>query len=789
MTTGDLENPDRQSRSTKATLSWEYALGRASGMIQEEVGRRHLIEPINLQANSAEATKFVRCSGTFSIGCGRWRKLTSAPIIGLSEIGSWREFAKFLTMQKDRSGLSFTDLERLTRHASGDRRPLTRSTLSAVLQGKRAPQKPVLESFLDALNSPSAEHTKILETWQRLTEESRKWQAGLTRVVEVSPYELGVNAAVRPLPGYVPRAFDPDLRQLIKEGTRQGCFIVLIGGSSTGKTRSLYEAVRAQAGQWWLAQPADTRDIYRLLDEPDRPAIVWLDELARFFDQTPALTKPQVAKLLRDGHIVVGTLWSEDYMAYMHSRAGRAAERELLVFAEKIDVPRHFRGEEQRSARRLAATDSSIRAALEAADDGLTQVLAAGPELVRRWEHAPPYARAAITAAADARRLGILSPLSPELLLDAMVDYLSRADRATSRRRWLEEVESYAVRPVNETSLAALPRDAGERLRTPAGYRAADFLAHQLRAQRRMQCPPASLWTALIDRIEGKDEIRRLADGAAARMRYRLQERALRRLAALGDGDACVELAFLLIRRDDIDAAMSVLMDGVRGRLDAKAEKALAEVIALRGRADQLRASDPGWLADLLHDRGESLELRTKDGMGDITAADELATLLAERGELAALRERADAGHRLAAELLAELLAVLRRTDELAARAQRGDRAAATWLDRIVAGEDELPGGEVAASEAEIAKLRGDLAAGGMDAAERLTSLLFELGNEAELRAEVDAGTPHAADRLLALLMAGGGQDATTTEDVRRLRAFGMHPDGTLALTEGKDHG
>ncbi|MDI6105706.1 hypothetical protein QLQ12_44715 [Actinoplanes sp. NEAU-A12] len=657
-----------------------------------------------------------------------------------------------------------------------------------MLQGQRTPQKPVLESFLDALNAPPTERAEIMKTWERLTDESREWQAGLVRVTEVSPRELGVNATIRPLPGYVPRLFDPDLRQRIEDGTRRGCFIVLIGGSSTGKTRSLYEAVRAEAGQWWLAQPADTRDIYRLLDEPDRPAVVWLDEIARFFDQTPALTKPQVARMVRAGHIVVGTLWFEDYSARMDSRVTGAVERELLLFAEKIDVPRYFRPEEQLSARRLAATDSAIRAALDAPDDGLTQVLAAGPELMRRWEHAPPYARAAITAAADARRLGILSPLPSDLLLEAMSGYLSRPEQAASQQKWLMEVTSYAAQPINETSLAALPREAGERPGTPPGYRAADFLAQQLRAQHRAQCPPESLWTALIDRLDSRDEIRRLSDAAAARMRYRLQARALRRLMTLGDGGACIELALLLVRRDDLEAAESVLVEGVRGQRDTRTATALVEVMTLRERAEPLRTTDRTaanarrLLWDLLYDRGESLDLRTKDGRGDLTAGDDLATLLAERGELTELRERANAGHRLAADLLAEMLATLRRSTELAARAKEGDQAAATWLDQQTDAETAEPA-------AEIARLRADLAAGAASAADRLTSLLFELGDEAALRAEVDAGTPHAVDRLLALLMAGCGDDATAAEEVRRLRAFGMHCDGTPALTEGNDHG
>jgi hypothetical protein len=290
---------------------------------------------------------------------------------------------------------------------------------------------------------------------------------------------------------------------------------------------------------------------------------------------------------------------------------------------------------------------------------------------------------------------------------------------------------------------------------------------------------------ALIDHLDSKDEIRRLGDAAAARMRQPLRARALQRLIALGDGDACIELAFLLIRRDDFDAAESVLVDGARGQRDTRTATALVEVMTLRERAEPLRTNDraaQGFLWDLLYDRGESLDLRTKDSRGDLTAGDDLAALLAERGELTELRERADAGHRLAGDLLAELLATLRRPNELAARAKKGDQAAATWLE-------QLTDAEAVDSAAEIAKLRDDLAAGEANAADRLTSLLFSLGDEAELRAEVDAGTPHAVDRLLALLMVGCDDDTTATENVRRLRAFGMHCDGTLALTEGNHHG
>ncbi|MEV6600158.1 helix-turn-helix transcriptional regulator [Actinoplanes sp. NPDC051346] len=679
----------------------------------------------------------------------------------------------FLSQLRDRSGLSYSQLERMTRD---DARPLTRSTLSEVLRGNRPPQKSLVESLLAALQSPLGERARIMDTWARLTERSQEWRTNLLRFVDSSPRELGVHAGIRPatspgeLPGYVMRSFDPELRRLIEDGTRRGCFVVLVGGSSTGKTRSLYEAVRNVAGDWGLVQPSDTGDIYRLLEDSDRPSIVWLDELTRFFRSTPELTKTQLAKLRRIGHIIVGTLWFEDYTASQASRV----ERAVLEFAEMIDVPRYLDADECERARRLASTDSSISAALNSGDDGMTQVLAAGPELLRLWHHAPPYARAAIEVATDARRLGILTPLSRELLLEAMAGYLGEGDRVTPPESWWQEVTSYAERPINETTVAALIRVAGRSPGTLAGYRAADYLAQHLRVQRRSRCPPESFWIALIDRLNSVEDIRRLRDAAAARMRYRLQEKALRKLAALGDQQALVDLTFLLVRQDRIGAAVSVLSSRLG---DRPAEDALAEVFLLRGRADAVELNER---ADLLCDLGERASLRGRADQGDATAADDLADLLAERGELAELRRRADRGHSLAADLLAELLAIHRRTDELSVRAAAGDQASLTRLNRL---RDDA-----SSVKPEIQQLREALARGEVAVAERLTSLLFELADEPELRAEVDAGTPYAADRLLALLAVNSCNDPEAAAEVVKLRALGMHCDGTLALTEGQHH-
>src|SRR5262249_12092969 len=77
--------------------------------------------------------------------------------------------------------------------------------------------------------------------------------------------------------------------------------------------------------------------------------------------------------------------------------------------------------------------DPRLQVALESAGYGLTQTLAAAPQLVARWEDAQtaaPYAGAVLTAALDVARLGARAPLSAEFLRAAAVDYCTSSQPA-----------------------------------------------------------------------------------------------------------------------------------------------------------------------------------------------------------------------------------------------------------------------------------------------------------------------------------------------------------------------
>jgi len=709
--------------------------------------------------------------------------LTIAVLPNLSAVRTWQDFAQCVLNIHTASGLSYSDLEKLSRNSD---RELKRSTVSDALNGKRRITKPLLGSLLDAWKLPAAERAEVLSTWGRVATDALRRAGPAVRFDEVSPRELGVHPAIQvdnatsDLPDYVQRSFDDQLVDLIAEGADHGCFVLLVGRSSTGKTRSLYEAVFKIVPNWRIVQPLSTQEIVDLAAEPVENAIVWLDELHRFLGSSPSLTRTVVSQLKNAGSIVVGTLWSDDYIARRELRQTNvvdryAEDRKLLEFAEKISVHDAFSVGEYQKACAIGEWDARIRIALQSRDAGVTQVLAAGPELVERWEHAPAYPRAAMTAAADARRLGVRTPLPPDLLRDAMTGYLTPAERVVAPAAWLDEATSYGETKVSG-AVAALSRVAGRQSGVPAGYVAADYLAQHLARVRRTQCPPESTWTALIERLDNADDLRGLCASAEARMRYRYWEHGLRQLCVLGDRRAHVELAKLLTRQARLPEAMATLRDQMD---DKQARDTMKKLIELAGRAEPLQSDDIVTrlrLAELLFDEGDTADLRENADRGDQVAADDLAAVLAERGDLAELRVRADAGHRLAADLLAELLAIHGRLAELRTRAESGDEAAATRLGKIGAEPDEP---DRRAVEAQISELRAAVDDGMASAAEQLTTLLFELRREDDLRAEVDAGTPYAAERLLALLTAENAHDPHAVREVMRLRAFGQDAGGT----------
>ena len=542
------------------------------------------------------------------------------------------------------------------------------------------------------------------------------------RVAEADPRRLGVHAAIS-VPGvpdevppeYVPRDVDADefgVRARVAAAAQRGGFVLLVGGSSVGKTRCAVEAVKALLPDRWLVHPAGPGEVAALAQAPDSRIVVWLDELERYLDGEQGLTGGVVRALLNAPHpaVIIGTLWPDLYAAYttVPTPGGadrHAREREVLKLAVVVRIGPDFSPAEQGRARAAAARDPRLRVALEAAGYGLTQTLAAVPQLVARWEDAQaadPYAWAVLAAGLDAARLGARTPLSAHLLRAAAPGYCTSQQQAEAPDSWFEQALAYATEKLHGAVAALSPVAAG--MGQIAGYTAADYLIQHASKERRYVRVPASTWDAVITYVRDPADTARLADSARNRLLYCYAIPLYRHAVDNGSEDAAVQLADLLAERGDFDGAVEVLRapaDADAG--DPSAAVQLADLLAERGDLDGLRAradaGDPhaaGRLAGLLAERGDfdgAVEvLRAPADAGDPSAAVQLADLLAERGDLDGLRARADAGDEDAAVQLADLLAERGDLDGLRARADAGDPHAAVRLAGLLAERGDLDG-------------------------------------------------------------------------------------------------
>ena len=393
---------------------------------------------------------------------------------------------------------------------------------------------------------------------------------------EVSdPFALEVHRPVQPegavpelpdLPAYVPREHDTELGRVIRAAAagRSG-IAVLVGGSSTGKTRACWEALgllRGQPEAWRLWHPIDPSRPDAALAELPRigpRSVVWLNEAQFYLDVPEAGLGERVAaglrELLRDPvrapALVLATLWPRFWDTLTARPDGNddphAQARELLA-GHDITVPAAFTPAQVAGLAR--AGDARLALAARSATDGqVVQFLAGAPELLARYRNAPPAARAVIEAAMDARRLGMGPELLQAFLEAAAPGYLADLEWDALGQDWLEQALAYAAVPCKGARGALTrirPRPA--RPAGPAGpsggpgYRLADYLDQHGRARRGSQFPPAEFWAAAAAHAAPAAQAG-LGDAAHARGLYRDAAQLHKKAAASGNHSAVLYLA------------------------------------------------------------------------------------------------------------------------------------------------------------------------------------------------------------------------------------------------------
>ena len=401
------------------------------------------------------------------------------------------------------------------------------------------------------------------------------------------PFALEVHRPVQPedpapglptLPAYMPREHDAELGSVVRAAAQGHSGIaVLVGGSSTGKTRACWEALgllRDQSEQWRLWHPIDpTRPdaaLRELLAIGPR-TVVWLNEAQGYLGVAHGGLGERVAaglrELLRDPArapvLVLATLWPLFWHTLTSRPAGAAdphAQARELLAGHEITVPAAFTAAQLQQFRE--AGDARLAQAAAGAQDGqVIQFLAGVPELLARYRNAPPAAQALIHAAMDARRLGH-GPALPGALLEATAPaYLTRQQWDECPEDWLEQALAYTATPckgipgpLTRTRPQRTPRPRTTETSCEPQYKLADYLEQTGRRQRAGLLPPAAFWDTLLAAAK-PEHLEELAEAARRRGLFRHCALLYKRAVNSGSGYAASSLVHLL---DTIDRSSAL---------------------------------------------------------------------------------------------------------------------------------------------------------------------------------------------------------------------------------------
>lgn len=312
----------------------------------------------------------------------------------------------------------------------------------------------------------------------------------LPKVNEVrNPLYLGVHRASGPgaagraghdsadsrVPVYVPRDLDAQLRERLASGG----FILIVGDSTAGKTRSAFEAAVATLPEHFLVAPRDRAALPSALAKATEmtKCILWLNDLEQYVG---ALSRYKIAELIeQDGshRVILATLRAAEEARFtsdsIADQSGRQAYRgalEVLEVAERVHMPRLFSLAERERARARTWDPRIADALLHADSYGIAEYVAAGPELVRDWDDAwspntdpeapaNPRGAALVMAAVDIRRAGYTSAIPNRLIDDVHDHYLASHGGIRLHPESLADAWAWACRPRRATTALLQPAD------------------------------------------------------------------------------------------------------------------------------------------------------------------------------------------------------------------------------------------------------------------------------------------------------------------------------------------
>ncbi|MEU8006204.1 tetratricopeptide repeat protein [Catellatospora sp. NPDC049111] len=386
----------------------------------------------------------------------------------------------------------------------------------------------------------------------------------LPRVADVRMYDIGVQRH-GPDAAYVPR---PEVDSRILAALEEQQFVLLVGGSGVGKSRTMIEMLRASMGDARLIVPLSESDslaeVVRLaLGHGSGPAVVWLDELNQYLGRGGLNVKTLGKLAAHDPPVTVVATMDADVYGDIQAKAGtiRSYARGVLSQVHPIVLTERLE-QQERAADELARRFASLQRQ-------------GGPT----W--------ALVRAAADWNRVGLRGPVPDHALRTLFEAYLPASERR-------EAVWAAAVAEACQTgSGAALLQDVG-----PHAYQVHSHVRAMVDGGDGAQAAPIppQAWQHALD-VATSSDLLGVAYAAASRDEGPIARRAAAKVRAQGPADpaaaawATLFLAELDFADDDLPSASALFEQALTSPVADVAELARLDFgLTLLRLGDEARA-------------------------------------------------------------------------------------------------------------------------------------------------------------------------------------------------------
>jgi tetratricopeptide (TPR) repeat protein len=395
------------------------------------------------------------------------------------------------------------------------------------------------------------------------------------RLSQIDPLDYGVHRAASvdgsSLTAYVARDQDPTLRERLRVAQSRGGFVLVVGDSTAGKTRSTLHIMAEMMPEWRVFAPDNVDELAAAItafsvEQP--PAVLFLDDLDRFIGIEGL--HASTLRYLKSKHVpVVATIRTEQFQRLTakpsstdvdgHQHTEDSGADVVLRMTEPVLLDRMWSDAETGRAR--SAKDFRLQvAAQHHTQYGLAEYVAAGPQLLQQWRLARETSSqrrgaAIVSAAIDCMRAGYF-PISADALRKLHVLYLRPDEAGTLQSGDFEQSLSWATEL--RLSVASLLRVSPE---ANDSFLPFDYLVDEIEKQEEGSFVPLPTWQFLVEDAEPSvHALNRMATAAAIRGQEDLAIQALTVAAKAGDANSQIRLSSLCYSRGNTDDAEKWLL-------------------------------------------------------------------------------------------------------------------------------------------------------------------------------------------------------------------------------------